>query len=185
MAAHPRFDRRAPRRYRGSRLRPGWLRHPRVSSLPLLPSGPDGVRRPELRRSRPSTPFHRGQTREPRPQRGNSTRLRRIAGAGYRQSPHLSATIQHLTRAGARHRPPRQPSRGRYHGQQRRDRESRPRRRQHDVASVLAQERGTGQMPPSSTDDQRRRELPEERVAQLGQPRAAGAAPARRPAGSR
>src|SRR5207247_448830 len=26
-------------------------------SLPLLPSGPDGVRRPELRRSRPSTPF--------------------------------------------------------------------------------------------------------------------------------
>src|SRR5437879_2066193 len=26
-------------------------------SLPLLPSGPDGVQRPELRRSRPSTPF--------------------------------------------------------------------------------------------------------------------------------
>src|SRR5438132_11023814 len=43
-------------RHRGFELRPGWLRHPRVTSLPLLPSGPDGVRRPELRRSRPSTP---------------------------------------------------------------------------------------------------------------------------------
>src|ERR1051326_2759264 len=41
---------------RGRRLRPGWLRHPRALSLPLLPSGPDGVRRPELRRSRPSAP---------------------------------------------------------------------------------------------------------------------------------
>jgi len=57
VAAHPRFDRRPPARRRGSRLRPGWLRHPQVLSLPLLPSGPDGVRRPGLRRSRPSTPF--------------------------------------------------------------------------------------------------------------------------------
>src|SRR5437899_2732044 len=44
---------------RGRRLRPGLLRHPRELSLPLLPSGPDGVRRPELRRSQPSTPSTR------------------------------------------------------------------------------------------------------------------------------
>src|SRR6202521_2134802 len=48
---------KTPSSHRGPRLRPGWLRHPRVLSLPLLPSGPDGVRRPELRRSRLSTPF--------------------------------------------------------------------------------------------------------------------------------
>src|SRR5882762_3516944 len=48
---------KTPSSHRGPRLRPRLLRHPQVLSLPLLPSGPDGVRRPELRRSRPSTPF--------------------------------------------------------------------------------------------------------------------------------
>jgi len=57
VAAHPRLVRRPPVRQRGSRLQPGCLRHPQALSLPLLPSGPDGVRRPGLRRSRPSTPF--------------------------------------------------------------------------------------------------------------------------------
>src|SRR6202023_3162552 len=48
---------KTPSSHHGPRLRPRLLRHPQVLSLPLLPSGPDGVRRPELRRSRPSTPF--------------------------------------------------------------------------------------------------------------------------------
>src|SRR5262249_49663826 len=53
----PRTRRRSwdPQRFPGFQLGPGWLRHPRVASLPLLPPGPDGVRRPELRRSQPST----------------------------------------------------------------------------------------------------------------------------------
>jgi len=55
MTAHP-ASISPSQRHRGFQLRPGWLRHPRANSLPLLPSGPDGVRRPELRRSRPSTP---------------------------------------------------------------------------------------------------------------------------------
>src|SRR5439155_19331717 len=55
MTAHP-ASISASQWYRGFELRPGWLRHPRALSLPLLPSGPDGVRRPELRRSQPSTP---------------------------------------------------------------------------------------------------------------------------------
>ena len=56
-------------------------------SLPLLPSGPDGVRRPELRRSRPSTPFAAAGSENPDLKRWNSVRLRRIAGSGYRQHP--------------------------------------------------------------------------------------------------
>src|SRR5260221_3515538 len=38
---------------------------PSSFSLPLLPSGPDGVRRPELRRSRPSTPFAAARREDP------------------------------------------------------------------------------------------------------------------------
>src|SRR5262249_24400471 len=53
-AAHP-SSIAAPPAVPGFRLQPGWLRQPRAASLPLLPSGPDGVRRPGLRRSQPST----------------------------------------------------------------------------------------------------------------------------------
>src|SRR5207244_53599 len=53
---------KTPSTHHGLRLRQGWLRHPRELSLPLLPSGPDGVRRPELRRSRPFNAVCRGRS---------------------------------------------------------------------------------------------------------------------------
>ncbi len=43
--------------------------------LPLLPSGPDGVRRPGLRRTRSSTPMRSEQTQRHAPSVGNSTPL--------------------------------------------------------------------------------------------------------------
>ncbi len=46
-----------PERYAGSLLRSGWSAAPGKVCLPLLPSGPDGVRKFPLRRTRPSTPL--------------------------------------------------------------------------------------------------------------------------------
>src|SRR4029077_14787621 len=54
---------RTPASIEGPQLAPRFTAPARMTaapssfSLPLLPSGPDGVRRPEVRRSRPSTPF--------------------------------------------------------------------------------------------------------------------------------
>ena len=70
-------------RYPTAELQPGWPTAPAGSRLGLLPSGPDPVRVPASRGTRPSS-LRAGALRTSRASGGDSAPLKRIAGTGHR-----------------------------------------------------------------------------------------------------
>gem|GEM_PF-6311910 len=77
-------------------LRPGALAAPGVSSLVLLPSGPDTVRKAPSRKTRPSTLLTGGRPHKPNPRAGIQPRYSGLRVQGTATSPFSTAKIEIL-----------------------------------------------------------------------------------------